>query len=56
MVPIPGTTRLDRLDENVAAAALVLDADDLREIGSALASVAVHGDRYPPHLQRLIDR
>ena len=50
IVPIPGTTRLDRLKENVGAAAVELAADDLREIGDALARTTVTGDRYPAHL------
>lgn len=56
IVPIPGTTKLERLDENIAAAAIDLSADDLQSIESVTAEVPVHGDRYPEHLQRLIDR
>uniref|UniRef100_E1T9L8 Aldo/keto reductase n=1 Tax=Burkholderia sp. (strain CCGE1003) TaxID=640512 RepID=E1T9L8_BURSG len=56
IVPIPGTTRLHRLDENIGAAALHLSADDLRKIETALADVAVHGDRYPVHLQARVGR
>lgn len=50
IVPIPGTTKLRRLEENVGAAAVELTADDLRDIENALSKVAVHGDRYPAHL------
>jgi aryl-alcohol dehydrogenase-like predicted oxidoreductase len=49
IVPIPGTTKLHRLKENVRAAALDLTAGDLREIGDALARITVQGDRYPAH-------
>jgi aryl-alcohol dehydrogenase-like predicted oxidoreductase len=50
IVPIPGTTKLHRLKENVAAAAVELTPDDLRQIGEALADIKVQGDRYPAHL------
>jgi aryl-alcohol dehydrogenase-like predicted oxidoreductase len=50
IVPIPGTTKMHRLKENVGAAAIELTADDLRQIDSALAGIKVQGDRYPPHL------
>lgn len=56
IVPIPGTTKLHRLNENVGAAALQLSADDLRKIEIAVADVAVHGDRYPAHLQARVGR
>jgi aryl-alcohol dehydrogenase-like predicted oxidoreductase len=56
IVPIPGTTKLHRLEENLGAAALQLSADDLREIESAAASITVHGARYSESSQRLIDR
>jgi aryl-alcohol dehydrogenase-like predicted oxidoreductase len=56
IVPIPGTRRVERLDENLAAAALELTADDLDEIDSAAAQIQVQGARYPEQLQRLIDR
>jgi aryl-alcohol dehydrogenase-like predicted oxidoreductase len=56
IVPIPGTTKLNRLDENLAAANLTLTADDLREIDAMLAGIAVQGERYPPHLARLVGR
>jgi aryl-alcohol dehydrogenase-like predicted oxidoreductase len=50
VVPIPGTTKLHRLQENVAAAQLELTADDLRKIDGGLQKIAVQGDRYPPDL------
>jgi aryl-alcohol dehydrogenase-like predicted oxidoreductase len=56
IVPIPGTRRVERLDENLGAAAVELTADDLSEIAAAAAQIEVHGARYPEHLQRLIDR
>jgi aryl-alcohol dehydrogenase-like predicted oxidoreductase len=56
IVPIPGTRRVERLDENLRAAAVELTADDLGEIERAAAHVQVQGARYPEHLQRLIDR
>jgi aryl-alcohol dehydrogenase-like predicted oxidoreductase len=56
IVPIPGTRRLERLEENLAAADLELTADDLAEVGTAAGQVEIQGARYPEHLQRLIDR
>jgi len=56
IVPIPGTTKRHRLEENNAAAALVLSADELREIDRAAAAITVHGARYPEHLQKLVGR
>jgi aryl-alcohol dehydrogenase-like predicted oxidoreductase len=56
IVPIPGTRNVRRLQENLGAAQLELSADDLAEIEDAAAKIEVHGDRYPAHLQRLIDR
>jgi aryl-alcohol dehydrogenase-like predicted oxidoreductase len=50
IVPIPGTTKLHRLRENLGAAAIDLTGDDLRRIEEALADIKVQGDRYPPHL------
>jgi len=50
IVPIPGTTKVHRLKENVGAAAIELAADDLRQIDSALAGIKILGDRYPPQL------
>jgi aryl-alcohol dehydrogenase-like predicted oxidoreductase len=56
IVPIPGTTKLARLDENLGAAGLELTADDLREIESATSGVVVEGARYPEALQRITGR
>jgi aryl-alcohol dehydrogenase-like predicted oxidoreductase len=56
IVPIPGTTKQHRLQENVAAAEVVLTADDLRSIEAALATVTVQGERYPAHLQQRVGR
>ena len=56
IVPIPGTRRLERLDENLAAAELDLSQDDLDELTVASASVSVEGDRYPPAMQAMVDR
>jgi aryl-alcohol dehydrogenase-like predicted oxidoreductase len=56
IVPIPGTTKLHRLEENIAAAALELSPDDLGAIERALADIAVEGERYPAHLQKLVNR
>lgn len=53
IVPIPGTTRLARLEENIAAADVVLSAEDLREIDEAAAKIAVEGERYPEHMERM---
>lgn len=50
IVPIPGTTKLSRLKENIGAADIVLGADELRQIEAALAQIQVQGDRYPAHL------
>jgi len=50
IVPIPGTTKLHRLQENVGAAAIELTTADLRRIGEALTHIQVQGDRYPAHL------
>ena len=56
IVPIPGTRRVGRLEENLGAVAVELTADDLGEIEGAAAQIQVQGARYPEHLQRLIDR
>jgi aryl-alcohol dehydrogenase-like predicted oxidoreductase len=56
IVPIPGTTKLHRLEENLGAADLALDAHDLERIEGILAKITVHGARYPEHLQKSIDR
>jgi aryl-alcohol dehydrogenase-like predicted oxidoreductase len=56
IVPIPGTTKRHRLEENIAATAIALTADDLREIDGAAAQITVQGARYPEHLQRMTGR
>ena len=56
IVPIPGTTKLTRLGENVGATAIELSPEDLREIEIAASQVTVQGARYPAHMQKLIDR
>ncbi|ROR92354.1 aldo/keto reductase [Nocardioides aurantiacus] len=56
IVPIPGTRRLERLDENLGSARVELTADDLAELDRASASVQVVGERYPEAMQRMIDR
>jgi aryl-alcohol dehydrogenase-like predicted oxidoreductase len=56
IVPIPGTTKLHRLDENIGAVAVELTSDDLREIDSAAAQVKVEGARYPEKLEALTGR
>jgi aryl-alcohol dehydrogenase-like predicted oxidoreductase len=53
IVPIPGTRRLERLEENIAAADVELATDDLNEIEEAAAAITIQGDRYPEHLERL---
>ncbi|HVY24632.1 MAG TPA: aldo/keto reductase [Steroidobacteraceae bacterium] len=56
IVPIPGTTRLSRLEENAGAASVTLSSSELQEIESAAAAIALQGARYPEHLQRLVGR
>jgi aryl-alcohol dehydrogenase-like predicted oxidoreductase len=56
MVPIPGTTKLHRLEENIGAAAFELTPDDLRQIDSATSKIPVQGARYPENLQKLVNR
>jgi aryl-alcohol dehydrogenase-like predicted oxidoreductase len=56
IVPIPGTTKLHRLDENLGAAAIELTADDLREIETAASKITVQGARYPEHLEQMTGR
>jgi len=56
IVPIPGTTKLHRLEENIGAAAITLTAADLQHIGAALAEIEVQGDRYPAHLAARVGR
>jgi aryl-alcohol dehydrogenase-like predicted oxidoreductase len=56
IVPIPGTTKRHRLEENLRAARMQLSADDLQEIDRAASQIEVHGARYPEHLQKLVGR
>ena len=56
IVPIPGTTKLERLDENVGAVAVELTSDDLREIESAASKIMVHGARYPEKIEQMTGR
>jgi aryl-alcohol dehydrogenase-like predicted oxidoreductase len=56
IVPIPGTTKRHRLEENLGAAAIQLSVDDLREIDRAASQIEVHGARYPEHLQKMVGR
>jgi len=56
IVPIPGTTKLHRLEENLGAANVVLSADDLKEIHDAISAIDVQGARYPEALQKLVGR
>ncbi|MES2773060.1 MAG: aldo/keto reductase [Bacteroidota bacterium] len=56
IVPIPGTTKLHRLEENIGAAAISLSTADLKEIDEAVAGITVQGNRYQPQAQSMIDR
>ena len=56
IAPIPGTTKLHRLEENIAATAIALTADELREIDRAASEITVQGARCPEHLQKLVGR
>jgi aryl-alcohol dehydrogenase-like predicted oxidoreductase len=56
VVPIPGTTKLGRLQENIGATALELTPEDLSEIDAASSQIAVQGDRYPEHLEQMTGR
>jgi aryl-alcohol dehydrogenase-like predicted oxidoreductase len=56
IVPIPGTTKPHRLDENLGAASVELTADDLRDIDDAASRITVHGARYPEKLERMTGR
>jgi aryl-alcohol dehydrogenase-like predicted oxidoreductase len=55
-VPIPGTTKRHRLEENLGAASVRLTAEDLRDIQAAVSRIEVRGARYPEHLQKLVGR
>jgi aryl-alcohol dehydrogenase-like predicted oxidoreductase len=56
IVPIPGTTKLHRLEENIGAAAVELSPDDLRQIDSAVSQITIQGDRYSADRQKLVGR
>ena len=56
IVPIPGTTKLHRLEENIGAAAIDLTPDDLREIESAASKIKVHGARYTEEMEQMTGR
>ncbi len=56
IVPIPGTTKLHRLEENIGAAAVELTPEDLRQLETAASKIAVQGARYPEELQKLVGR
>jgi aryl-alcohol dehydrogenase-like predicted oxidoreductase len=56
IVPIPGTTKLHRLEENIGAVALELSPNDLRDLETAASKIAVQGARYPENLQKLVNR
>jgi aryl-alcohol dehydrogenase-like predicted oxidoreductase len=56
MAPIPGTTKLHRLAENLGAANVELTANDLRQLGEATSKINIRGARYPEHLQKMVGR
>jgi aryl-alcohol dehydrogenase-like predicted oxidoreductase len=56
IVPIPGTTKLHRLEENIGAAAVELAREDLRQLETAASKISVQGARYPEELQKLVGR
>ena len=56
IVPIPGTTKLHRLEENIGSIVIEFSADELREINNASSEIKVEGERYPEHLQKLVGR
>jgi aryl-alcohol dehydrogenase-like predicted oxidoreductase len=56
IVPIPGTTKLSRLDENIGATSIELTPDDLRQIKDGAEKISVQGDRYPEHLEKMTNR
>jgi aryl-alcohol dehydrogenase-like predicted oxidoreductase len=56
IVPIPGTTKVARLEENIGAASIELTPDDLRRIESAVSKITLQGARYPEHLQKMVGR
>ncbi len=56
IVPIPGSRKLERLDENIGALAIALTPNDLQEIKSAISKLTVQGDRYPEELKQMTGR
>jgi aryl-alcohol dehydrogenase-like predicted oxidoreductase len=56
IVPIPGTTKLERVEENIGATLVELTPEDLRELDSAIAKIPIHGDRYPAEVERMTNR
>lgn len=56
IVPIPGTTKLHRLEENCGAASILLTADEMKRINAAAAKIPVQGERYTPQMQKMINR
>lgn len=56
IVPIPGTTKLERLDENIGATSLKLTSEELQELDGILTKIPVVGDRYPAEVQRMTNR
>ena len=56
IVPIPGTTKVTRLEENIGAVSVELTAEDLRNIDSAAEKITIQGARYPEHLQKMVGR
>ncbi len=56
IVPIPGTTKRHRLEENLGSVSVALTPDDLKEIDRAAAEIDVHGARYPEHLMKMVGR
>jgi aryl-alcohol dehydrogenase-like predicted oxidoreductase len=56
IVPIPGTTKLKRFDENIGAASIELTPEDLRDIESAASQISVQGARYPEHIEEKTGR
>jgi aryl-alcohol dehydrogenase-like predicted oxidoreductase len=56
IVPIPGTTKLERLDENIGAAEIELTPDDIREINNAASKITIEGARYPEKIEQMTGR
>jgi len=56
IVPIPGSRKLSRLEENIGAGAVTLSSDDLREIEIAASQITIQGARYPEHLEQMTGR